>query len=217
MAQRLHRETGRSTTPPGTVASTNPHHLRLFDAINDEWMNIQRETAREWKWMRNTVDVTLTPDIGRYQAADFGLTTFGRWREQGRHYAPRCFSPGTTTGPIYLECMDADAFKTLYIDTDVGSSAPVVWAVDTDQALMLAPAPALAYTLRIDFLSAPVELTEDADTPGMPTEFHMLLVWRALISMGTADAAPEVIERAAKQAQALRFQLLNDQGRVVEL
>ena len=57
-------------------------------------------------------------------------------------------------------------------------------------------------------------MAADADTPDMPSEFHLLLVWRALQEVAKFDAAPEVLARAEKNHAGMVHRLLLDQARL---
>jgi hypothetical protein len=48
------------------------------------------------------------------------------------------------------------------------------------------------------------------DTPEMPSDYHMLIVYRAMIDYGYLEVAPEVLNRAEKKAMQLTRQLENN-------
>jgi hypothetical protein len=50
--------------------------------------------------------------------------------------------------------------------------------------------------IRADYIRDVQDLTADTDIPQMPTRFHSLIVWRALIEYGGYDSASEVFQRA---------------------
>ena len=110
--------------------------------------------------------------------------------------------------------MTLDAFKQARYDVLVNSSTPVAFTIDNDQTLWLWPQPAAAYGIKIDAISKPIDLVADTDVPGMPDEFHMLLVWGALLTIAITDAAPEVMQKAQMHHDMLRQRLVLDQGRV---
>lgn len=217
LVQRLHRETGRSTIAPASVVGANATHLRMFDAIADQWRELQTEIGKDWKWMREPLSASLTAGTSRYTGAALGATNFGRWRPEGEDYYVRCSPVGSSIAWWPVQQMTLDEFKAHRYDVLPNQSTPVAWTVDNDQTLMLWPIPAAAYGIKIDVISAPTELTADADVPDMPEHFHMLLVWAALNDMGIYDAAPEVVERAQQHLSRLRRLLVVDQGRTPHL
>ena len=50
----------------------------------------------------------------------------------------------------------------------------------------------LSYTL-----NAPQSLTDDADTPFIPAQYHIAIVYFALTARALANATPELVEKAA--------------------
>lgn len=217
LAQRLHRETGRSTAAPTGAASATVAQQRLFDWIADAWRELQLEGRwRDWKWMRDPLVTTLTANQQRYSGAELGSANFSRWRPEGGDYYVRC-SPAVADSiawwPVHFHSLDE--FKALRWDVIQNFSTPVGWTVDNDQTLLIWPIPAQNYGIRIDAIKAPTVLAADDDVPGMPEEYHLLLVWKALIDGAIQDAAPEVVQRAQMHHDVLKRQLLLDQGRMV--
>ena len=212
LVQRLHRESGRSTAAPSSVTGANERHARLFDWVADAWRNLQIE--REWRWMRTTLDVSLTVAQQTYTAAELGAARFGRWRVDDDTYSPYLYIDGSPNSIWPMQYHNLDEFRALYVYRTWGNSTPVAWTFDEDNQLLVGPQPALAYKLRQEFWLEPSELTVDADTPDMPSRFHMLLVWRALQEVAKFDAAPEVLARAEKNHAELRWRILLDQARL---
>lgn len=214
IVQRLHRESGRSTAPPTSITAATVSQLRLFDAVNDFWKDLQLERSKDWKWMRQPLTATLTPGVARYTGAALGAVNFSRWRPEADDYYVRCSPPGSAVAWWQVEQMTLDAFKQARYDVLVNSSTPVAFTIDNDQTLWLWPQPAAAYGIKIDAISKPIDLVADTDVPGMPDEFHMLLVWGALLTIAITDAAPEVMQKAQMHHDMLRQRLVLDQGRV---
>lgn len=212
LVQRLHRESGRSTAAPTTVVGANERHARLFDWVADAWRNLQ--TEREWRWMRNTLDVALTAGQQTYTGTGLGASRFRRWRMDDDTYNPWGYVDGSINSLWPLQYVQLDEFRSLYVYRTWGTTRPVAWTFDETNQLLVAPAPDQAYKLRIEYWKSPTELAADADTPDMPDEFHLLLMWRALEEVAKFDAAPEVLARAEKNHAALRHRLLLDQSRL---
>jgi hypothetical protein len=218
MAQRLHRESGRSSAAPTALADATTKQLRLFDAIADQWRELQLEgRKKDWKWMRQQLVKTLTANQARYTGADFGVTKFGRWRPDDGTYDVRCAPVGSTTSVWHLKYLPLDTFKRQFVDITPAASTPIAWAVDDDQTLWLGPTPAQAYGIKVDVISQISELAADADEPDMPSEYHMLLVWGALKDAAVDDAAPEAFERGSMHYRDMRYRLVTDQARLPTL
>lgn len=215
IVQRVHSESGRSTAAPTSVVGANDRHLRLFNWVADAWRDLQGE--RDWRWMRNTLDATLTAGQQTYSGADLGATRFGRWRKEDHDYSPYVYVDGAPNAIWPMTYWQLDQMRARFIYRTWGASTPIAWSYNEANELLIGPQPALAYKLRIEYWKEPSELAADDDTPDMPDRFHMLLVWRALQDVANFDAAPEVLARAEKNYGALKFALTMDQSRLPTL
>lgn len=214
IVQRLHRESGRSTPALTTVATTDLRQMREVDAVKDAWREIQSSRSKSgWKWMRRTLDATLTVDQQTYDAtADFSAVRFGRWRAATDDYWPIVYVDGSPNAQWSLDFDQLDTFRQKWIYRVMGGTVPIDWTVDESQRLLVGPKPGQAYKLRIDYLMEPLELAADTDVPDLPERFHNVLMWRALIDIATYDAKPEILARAQAQYDRMYGELLLDQG-----
>lgn len=217
IVQRVHRESGRSTPAPTTVATTDVRQMRVVDAVKDAWREVQSERA-DWKWMRQTLDVALTVDQQTYDAtADFGAIRFGRWRMATEQYWPIVYVAGSPNAQWDLTYRQLDNFRQQWIYRVMGGTLPLDWAIDEQQRLLIGPKPGLPYVLRKDYWQEPYELgalTSDPneDVPAMPERFHNLLTWRALIDVATFDAKPEILAMANRKHTDMHGKLVIDQA-----
>ena len=215
IVQRVHSESGRSTAAPTSVVGANDRHVRLFNWVADAWRDLQGE--RDWRWMRNTLDATLTASQQTYSGADLGASRFGRWRKEDHDYSPYVYVDGAPNAIWPMAFWQLDQMRARFIYRTWGASTPIAWSYNEANELLIGPQPALAYKLRIEYWKEPSELAADADTPDMPDRLHMLLVWAALQEVAKFDAAPEVLARAEKNHGALKFALTMDQSRLPTL
>jgi hypothetical protein len=83
-----------------------------------------------------------------------------------------------------------------------------VIAVGPDQSLCLGPPPTDQYTITGDYFVAPSEMVADTDVPaGLPTRFHMLVVYLAMQKYAGYESAPEVMQRGASEGTRMYAQL----------
>lgn len=203
LVQRLWKEAGVSGTSPGltTVANQTGELGRLVTWTNEAWRDIQ--TAHDdWGWMRASASFTTVSGTAVYPLGSgpgtVGVTaaTFGgRWLPHtARNYV-------TATGlssethmdviPRYDDWRDTYYFGAARFTT----SRPTVVAVAPDKSLCLGPVPGNGYTITLDYFTAPTDLSADADTPALPEKYHMAIVWRALMSYGAYEVAPEMYQK----------------------
>lgn len=209
--QRLHRETGRSNAVPTALVGATTADQRLFDWYADAWRAIQSERS-DWRWMRATLDATLTIDLQTYTGTALGATSFGRWRAQDDRYCPLVYVSGSINTAAPVKFLQLDEFRRRWVYHSGGSSWPIEWSIDEDDQLLLGPPPSVAYKLRIDYWKEPIELDADADVPDLPDRFQLMPMWGALIEAAKYDAAPDVLQRATDNYATMKEALLLDQA-----
>src|SRR6202035_1598843 len=123
------------------------------------------------------------------------VESFGKW--------DRTTIWSSTTANSYLDEINLgevtfDAWRGAYMNNANRNvrSRPTVFAVGPDQSLCLGPNVNGLYTVTADYFVAPSVMVADTDVPvGLPSRFHMLIVYSVMISAGQYDAASEVVER----------------------
>ena len=209
--QRLHSESMKGSAAPTGVTGGNDRHQRYANWYADAWREIQSERA--WRWMRASLDVALTVDQQTYTAAGLGAVRFGRWRPQDPDYCVQSYAAASPSALFDLHFWQLDRFRDNWVYRDMGASQPFTWTIDERDQLLIGPRPSEAFKLRIDYWKEPSELVVDADAPDIPERFKLLPMWRALIEVGKADAATEVLLRAEKNYADLHGRLMADQAR----
>lgn len=208
LVQRVHRESGRSGDGPTTITGTTKQHQRLFDWVADANRELESRPL-DLRWMRRRVTVPTEADSSSYTPTELGLTDFGRWRPASDEWAVKCVDPDDTTRTWGLQWMDLDEWREAYVHSTQTASQPGDWSVDDDDSLLIGPTPDAAYSIRIEYLRAPLELDGDDDEPEFDEAFHMILCWRALIDVAKFDNAADVLTRAQTNYARLEDSLLS--------
>ena len=89
----------------------------------------------------------------------------------------------------------------------VAYSRPVQYAISPAKAVCLGPVAVSGYTVTLDYFSAPTDLTADEDEPDMPAEFHMAIVWRALMMYGKYESAADAYDNGKEEWKAWKARL----------
>lgn len=155
--------------------------------------------------------------------------TFGKWDEASfRCYTTANASAGLANGGIgigaiglmeigvgtgtdtidetFVDRIDYDIWRDSYMLGAMRNvkTRPYVIAIGPDQSLNLGPPPNGNYTITGDFWAAPTLLVDDADVPTkLPSRWHLLIVYDAMLKYGFYEAAPDVIERAQTERAKL--------------
>jgi hypothetical protein len=150
------------------------------------------------KWDRDTFRCFTTATAGDF-SSDFN-TDF-------TNNAPS----GGFSDEMFLDEIPYDSWRDGYM---LGAmrrvrTRPVVIAVGPDQSLCLGPPPNGNYTITGDFWIAPSVMASDTDVPiGLPSRFHMLIVYRCMLKYAGYESAPEVFERATQENNGMYAQLM---------
>ena len=211
MTQALKRESGLSGTGPVAYATASGDDVRLFNWIN--WAARDIVLAREdWRFRRGAATCASTTSQANTAATAFGLTDFASWKDATRFYKPSAYriSDGAASEHELL-WMDYDNFRKMFTIGTQSPGAAQYWSISPTEEFLLGPAPDTAHFIRADYVKDYTDMASDAATPAIPTRFHMLIVWRALMEYGGFDAAGEVYQRAEKNYNEMWTQLVQSQ------
>lgn len=132
---------------------------------------------------------------------------FGKWdRDTFRSYTT---SVGVND-ETFLGDIDYDVWRNSYM---LGANRnektrPAAIAIGPNKSLNLGPPPNALYTITGDYFVAPIDMVADADVPvGLPTRFHILCVYLAMMKYGQYEAAPEVYARGKEESAGMYAQL----------
>ena len=212
LVQRLKRRCGVSGTMPTTVLNQPEELARLVDFINEAWMDIQGR-RKDWLWMRAPFSFATAQGKSQYSVADVGLTDFG-------YYALDSFRNFVTSAgnssEVFMDYLPYESWRDTYLygATRYTSTRPLEFTVAPDLSIGLGPVPAQGYTVSGEYYRVPTELVNDSDLPAMPSQFHMAIVYRAMMFYGAFEAAQEVYQLGAaefgKQMNRLAVAQLSD-------
>ena len=199
LCQRVRQEGGISGSGPTTVVSQTGNLKRLVDWTNTAWMDIQT-SHQNWDWMRSSASFTTVAAQSTYPlgtgsgTVGVSVATFGMWdRDTFRNYVT---SVGTDS-EVFMDFIHYDTWRDSYMYGALRSTTtrPLQMSISPAKAIVLGPPPIVGYTITGDYFTAPLDMTLDADTPALPAQYHMAIVYRAMMSYGAYESAPEVYQR----------------------
>lgn len=213
LAQAVKRESGLSGGGPASVVTAAGDDARVFQWVNWAWRDIQL-LHESWLWRRGealgqTDVATLPHDLA---SPGFGLTDFGSWMTESTGYSPSAYRLSDGQGlEMPLRFLTWDEYRARFV-MGVHNPGPVqFWTVAPSGLMHVGPTPDSAHVVRASYIRDVQEMTADTDVPLLPSRFHPLIVWRALIEYGGFDAAGEVVQRAERNYQGMLPSLLQDQ------
>lgn len=196
LCQDAARESGTVSNigQPETTTGQTGRLLRILKWVTKAYEDIQRQ-QNAWRWMNADFSGETVAAVQQYDAEAMGITErFSRWicyTDDGDQLFSLYKTSEGQADEGFLQFVDWNKFRR---DLMTGSAAtqqgrPIYFTIDTENKLRLWPTPDAAYTLRGAYYKAPQSLSDDADTPEMPAEFHDVIVWRALMLLGQFDEA----------------------------
>ena len=193
LVARLKRKCRVTGAAPASIENATSEEVnRLKDWINEAWMDIQ-ETRQDWDWMRGSCSFATVAGQAIYTPTEAGVTDFGIWtRDTWRIYTTSAGMPSEQ----FLIYRSYESWRNLYQFGSMRTSQtqPVDLTITPDKSIGIGPIPTAGYTVIGDYFKLPTELSLNADTPAMPSRFHMLIVYRAMMFYGVSEAAPKVYE-----------------------
>lgn len=199
LCQRMRQECGISGSGPTTVVGQSGNLQRIVDWVNTAWIDIQT-THQDWGWMRTSASFVTVSGQATYAlgtgtgTTGVSVATFGMWnRDTFRNYTT---SVGTNS-EVFMDFIHYDTWRDSYMYGALRNTTtrPLQMSIAPDKSICLGPPPTNAYTITGDYYTAPLSMTADTDTPALPTQYQMAIVYRAMMSYGAYESAPEVYQR----------------------
>lgn len=216
--KRKCRVTGSAMTSVSTTQAEE--FARLVDFCNEAWMIIQRKRT-DWAWMRNsctfpTVASQATYTLAQIESTGTGFSDFGNWcRDLFRNYP-------TATGQsaeMYMDKIDYQEWSDVYqySSNRTTTGRPQEFTILPALGIGLGPVPAAGYTITADYYKVATEMALDADTPSLPSQFHMAIVYRAMMLYGVSESAPEIYDEGAANFAAIMKEIEDHQLPEIEV
>ena len=214
LCSKLREKTIDSGTGPAAVTGQTGQLARLESAVSDGSVRLQQD-REDWQWMRKSFYVDTVASDGAYAYTDctdtvsvVAIARFARWYQD-------CFKAYLSTDGVGTEYplvwLDWETFRRIYRYGTQTDGKPVYVSMDPTQAFVLGPKPSAVYRVSGDYQIGPQIMTANADVPEMPTRFHDLIVYEAMVEHGFNSVAPEVIRFAQSEGTRLRAALELDQ------
>lgn len=219
IVQSLHYEAKLPGSPPSTVAGQSGRAADLVRWAIEAYNDVQRERDGRWKWLRADFTFDTTADDDSYGYGDVtdvatasAITRFRAWDMDERN-PPHIFlvSDGEST-ERQLAIAEWPIFRATYLLGTHDSSYPGDISIDVSDNLRLGPTPDDIYRVTGSYWRSNQELEDDADTPEMPSDYHMLVVYRAIVKYGYAIVGHEILARARSEGMMIHDALVLNQA-----
>lgn len=200
---------------PASVTGQTGRLAKVIGWVQQGWRDIQNERDG-WRWMQGEFSGETVSSVQRYSASDMGIDRFGQWRCMGEPEENRLSCYLTATGRTderIMEFWNWDEFypRFLFGVQSERTGRPTYWTIAPDDKLVFSPIPDAAYTVRGMYRKGVQELSGNTDEPEMPTRFHDLIKWKALIHLANADESMNQNPLWRIEYQRLMSDLIRDQ------
>lgn len=206
-----------------TLSGANAEAARFKVWVQREWLRLQAEQPN-WEFLRLSGEFPTVAGQAEYTpqqalATDDGTSTGASILADWKRDSFRVSTDGTYGDEQILVHFPWNDYRNLYLygSTRTQQTRPVSVAVSPSKTIWLGNVPDAVYLVNFEFFRAQQALNADADEPLMPTRFHEILAYRALMAYGIFMSAPEVIGRAESVLGPLATALVNDQLPGLEL
>lgn len=177
-----------------------------IEAYND----LQRDRDGKWKWLLGNFSLSTTANDIDYAYtectdtdASAAISRFRAW-ELNKNLPPLIYltDDGQSTEQE-LRVQDWYTFRYNYRRGTHTAAYPGDVSADPANVLFLGPTPDDAYTVTGNYWKSNQVLADDDDTPEMPTDYHMLIVYRAMLKYAYNIVAHEILARVSAEGEPL--------------
>jgi hypothetical protein len=190
LCQDVASESGAVGAAPTSVIGQTGRQLKCVNWVARAWRDIQRARPN-WTFLRADWSGALTATQPTYTGASFAITRFGRFLGDRPEYCP------TTLYDAAIGQSDENAIRQITYDQwkriyDRGSQTPArptQYCIAPDGSIRFGPIPDAAYAVRGEMQKSVQDLANNDDVPDLPSDFHDLIVWKAIMIMAGDDEA----------------------------
>lgn len=189
LCQRVRQEAGISGTGPAAVTGQTGESKRIVDWVQSAWQDIQMMRPN-WRWMRASFSFNTVSDDYDYTSAQAGIASrFSSWDEES--FKIYLTSLGTSD-QVELERWPYEDFRRIFLTGPQTANRPACFTIGHDLSILLGPKPNGIYTVSGEYRKSIQTFSANTDVPEMPADYHMAIVYRALMMYARYDAAGEI-------------------------
>lgn len=189
ICQRTRQEVGYSGTGPASVEGQLGVLAKIVDWVRSAWIEVQQENVY-WKfnWATYTSPLTAGQAIIDLKSG-WGLKV--RKLAGSSLYVVRLLENGSK---YWVPSMPWDDFRRLPYTAARG--LPVYYSQAPDGKMHLFPAPMDGLVAVLEYQKSSQDLLTNGDVPDCPDEYHMAIVWRAVMFACAHDENPSLFQSA---------------------
>lgn len=187
LSQRLRLEAAIDGSGPTTVVgNTNNEYARVVNWINAAYLDIQSKND-DWNFMWAEFTKTLSASTGEYTALEMTHDTPASRVEVSRfnNQSFRYYLASTGVSGENFCCYHPwSFFRDMYQfgSTRTQEGVPSEFSIKPNRNVVFWQIPNDSYVIRGEFYRAATSMSVDADEPIFADEFHLAIVWWAMMN-----------------------------------
>ncbi len=212
LCQRLRQEAGLTGSGPLTTLDQTGIQKQVVDWINTAYIDVLSQHTN-WLFMQEDFSFQTIASQREYSISETGVTDLEKWKVDNYGSFRVYLTSSGVANEQYMYPLLWEDYRQMYLygATRTSKGLPSYFAVMPDKSLNFYQVPDNIYTITGEYFKVPAELDGDADIPIIPTQFHMIIVWRALMFYGGFDAANEKYAIGKNEYTKLLMRLEMDQ------
>lgn len=191
ICKRVRQEVGVSGDGPVSVSGQTGMYKKIGDWVLAAHEEIQLR-HNNWRFDWATVSTTLTGGTEFYQPTDVWSLPVRNWDWDSMYCYPTADGVQNRTWQTRL---DYNAYRQVRIPSVQGRPIYVTWKPNKE--LGFYPIPLAGLTFVGDYYMVPEVMANNTDIPRMPDEYHMAIVWRAVMFFCSSEENPALYQVAS--------------------
>jgi len=189
LCQRLRQETGISGVGPSAVTGQVGELKKIVDWTLSAYEDIQNLHA-SWKFLQTSFTFPTIAATQNYTPEAVSLSDLATWKTSEETDLTIYSS---TSDEQYLLYVPWNNFKSVYMfgSNRIQTLRPTIATIKPDNSMSLWAIPNDVYTVTGEYYKKAQTMTLTTDEPLIPSQYHLIIVWRALMYYGAFVAADE--------------------------
>ena len=215
LAQRLRQEAGIAGSGPATVIGQTGELGRIVSWVLSADEDIQN-TYANWKFLQTSFTFPTIDTIQSYAPADVSLSDLATWKHD-RIDDLTIYS--SAADEQYLIFIPWDEFQGAYMfgSTRTQTGRPTIVTIKPDNSIYLWTIPDDVYTVTGEYFKKAQAMSVDISEPIIPSQFHMIIVWKGLMLYSAYNSAPDLYAHGQAEYRNILRKLEKSQLPEIEL
>lgn len=211
IVQALHREAKLPGTAPTALTGLSGRAADLLAWSIEAWNDIQRDHDGQWKWLRGEFTIATVADTIKYTHPGGG-SRFRAWDLDLREPPLIYLDADGEATERELVIVPWQHFRRTYLRGTHTAAYPSSISADWRENLFLGPTPDALYRVSGYYWKSNQTLALATDEPEMPADYHMAIVYRALLKYAYDVVGAEILAKATTFGNPLYNSLVENQG-----